>query len=57
MTDVNEDELRRSIEGHVEKGLSELHWLHDRILFIEAIPKNQSNKIMKFLLRSWPLKQ
>lgn len=52
MKDLSEEQVKESIREHVEKHLSELHWLHDRIQFIPAIPKNQNNKILKVKLRA-----
>ncbi|KAI7978695.1 hypothetical protein EIK77_010601 [Talaromyces pinophilus] len=52
MKDLSEEQVKESIREHVEKHLSELHWLHDRIQFIAAIPKNQNNKILKVKLRA-----
>ncbi|EED13572.1 AMP dependent ligase/synthetase, putative [Talaromyces stipitatus ATCC 10500] len=52
MKDSSEEQLKESIREHVEKNLSELHWLHDRITFLAEIPKNQSGKILKVKLRA-----
>ncbi|KAE8547637.1 hypothetical protein EYB25_009430 [Talaromyces marneffei] len=52
MQDLSEEQVKESIREHVEKHLSELHWLHDRISFIAEIPKNQNNKILKVKLRA-----
>lgn len=52
MADIAEEKLKESIAEHVEKGLNEMHWLHDRVEFIKEIPKNQSGKILKVKLRA-----
>lgn len=52
MADISDEKLKEAIAEHVESGLNELHWLHDRIEFIKEIPKNQSGKILKVKLRA-----
>lgn len=52
MVDLSDEKLKEVIAEHVEGGLNELHWLHDRVEFIKEIPKNQSGKILKVKLRA-----
>lgn len=46
------EELRDSIDDHVEGSLHETHWLNGRIEFVSAIPKSQSGKVLKKELRA-----
>ncbi|KGQ06861.1 putative 4-coumarate--CoA ligase 2 [Beauveria bassiana D1-5] len=52
MTDLSADDLQESINDHVESKLHETHWLGDRIELVAEIPKSQSGKILKKLLRA-----
>ncbi|KAF1732900.1 4-coumarate--CoA ligase-like 2 [Beauveria bassiana] len=52
MTDLSADDLQESINEHVESKLHETHWLGDRIELVAEIPKSQSGKILKKLLRA-----
>ncbi|OAA52298.1 AMP-dependent synthetase/ligase [Beauveria brongniartii RCEF 3172] len=52
MTDLSADDLQESINDHVESKLHETHWLGDRIELVSEIPKSQSGKILKKLLRA-----
>lgn len=47
MTDLHEEDMKESINEHVQNDLDETHWLHDRIIFLKEIPKSQSGKILK----------
>lgn len=46
-TSLDDENLKESINEHVQRHLDESHWLGDRILFIDEIPKSQSGKILK----------
>ncbi|KAM3544151.1 hypothetical protein ARSEF1564_002892 [Beauveria bassiana] len=52
MADLSADDLQESINDHVESKLHETHWLGDRIELVAEIPKSQSGKILKKLLRA-----
>lgn len=51
MADADEDDLRDAIDEHVQDRLDESHWLHDRIVFVAALPKSQNGKVLKRELR------
>lgn len=51
MEDVDEVELRESIDEHIQDRLHETHWLHDRIIFIAEIPRSQNGKVLKKVLK------
>jgi len=48
----SEDDLRDAIDELVQDRLDESHWLHDRIAFVDALPKSQSGKVLKRELRA-----
>ncbi|KAK0701266.1 hypothetical protein B0H67DRAFT_595721 [Lasiosphaeris hirsuta] len=50
--ECDEEELRDTIDEFVQSRLDESHWLHNRIVFIEALPKSQSGKVLKRELRA-----
>lgn len=52
MTEASEIELKRSINSLIESKLSSIHWLGERITFIEKIPRSQSGKTLKRELRT-----
>lgn len=53
MADLEEEDLGDNIDEHVQNsGLDEIHWLHDRIVFLSEIPKSQSGKVLKKDLRT-----
>ncbi|KAF2468738.1 acetyl-CoA synthetase-like protein [Lindgomyces ingoldianus] len=52
MVEASETELRRSISSLIESNLSSIHWLGDRITFIEKVPRSPSGKILKKELRT-----
>ncbi|GAM84984.1 hypothetical protein ANO11243_029870 [Dothideomycetidae sp. 11243] len=47
-----EEQLRETINQHVEATLSEPHWLGKRIEFVNDLPKTSSGKAMKSVLRA-----
>ncbi|EGX96626.1 AMP dependent CoA ligase, putative [Cordyceps militaris CM01] len=51
MSEFSEDDLRDSINDHLEDRLHETHWLGDRLEFVAEIPKSQSGKVLKKILR------
>ena len=51
MNDMDEEELRESIDEHVQDQLHETHWLHERIEFIAEIPRSQNGKVLKKILK------
>ncbi|KAH6855930.1 hypothetical protein B0I37DRAFT_366142 [Chaetomium sp. MPI-CAGE-AT-0009] len=48
----DEDDLRDMIDDYVQERLDETHWLHDRVVFVEALPKSASGKVLKRELRA-----
>lgn len=48
----SEEGLRETLDEYVRERLDESHWLHDRIVFVEALPKSQSGKVLKRELRA-----
>jgi acyl-coenzyme A synthetase/AMP-(fatty) acid ligase len=55
MADRDEEDLREHIDEHVQDKLHETHWLHERIVFLREIPKNQNGKVLKKELRAMVL--
>ncbi|KAH6632038.1 hypothetical protein F5144DRAFT_592886 [Chaetomium tenue] len=53
--DQDEDDLMDMLDDYVQERLDETHWLHDRIVFVEALPKSASGKVLKRELRALPL--
>lgn len=53
--DYDEDDLVDMLDDYVQERLDETHWLHDRIVFVEALPKSASGKVLKRELRALPL--
>lgn len=51
VTVVDEEEVRESIDEHVQDHLHETHWLHERIDFVAEIPKSQNGKVLKKILK------
>lgn len=51
VADVDEEEVRESIDEHVQDNLHETHWLHERIDFVTDIPKSQNGKVLKKILK------
>ena len=49
--DKTGDELKRSIASMIEAELSAIHWLGKRITLLEKIPRSQSGKILKKVLK------
>jgi acyl-coenzyme A synthetase/AMP-(fatty) acid ligase len=47
MEDLDEDDLADEIDEFVQGKLHESHWLHDRIVFLEKLPKSESGKVLK----------
>ncbi|KAK4169041.1 hypothetical protein QBC43DRAFT_296370 [Cladorrhinum sp. PSN259] len=47
-----EEELRDDIDDFVQERLEETHWVHDRIVFVSELPKNQNGKVLKRELRA-----
>ncbi|KAL4773244.1 hypothetical protein BDW60DRAFT_222007 [Aspergillus nidulans var. acristatus] len=47
MEDLDEDDLADQIDEFVQGKLHESHWLHDRIVFLEKLPKSESGKVLK----------
>ncbi|XWW94241.1 hypothetical protein V2A60_002184 [Cordyceps javanica] len=52
MSDLSEDDLQDSINDHMEDKLHETHWLGDRLEFVSEIPKSQSGKVLKRMLKA-----
>lgn len=50
--DHEEDDLMDMLDDYVQERLDETHWLHDRIVFVEALPKSASGKVLKRELRA-----
>lgn len=59
--DMSEAELRAVIRDHNDLALPEVCRLQDRILFVDAIPKSASGKVLKRELKKqvsdWPSKK
>ena len=55
MTDVGDSELKSSINDHIQAHFSETHWLQGRIVFLDEIPRSQSGKILKKVLKTMTL--
>ncbi|KAL4962934.1 acyl--CoA ligase [Aspergillus stella-maris] len=50
--EMDEDDLADEIDEFVQGKLHESHWLHDRIVFLEKLPKSESGKVLKKELRA-----
>jgi acyl-coenzyme A synthetase/AMP-(fatty) acid ligase len=48
-----EEDLKEELDEYVQDRLDESHWLHNRIVFVDALPKSQSGKVLKRELRAW----
>ena len=57
MTEMGDSELKLSINKHVESHFNESYWLQGRIVFTDEIPRSQSGKVLKRVLRSFPIQQ
>ncbi|KAL4869853.1 hypothetical protein BDV12DRAFT_208180 [Aspergillus spectabilis] len=53
MSDLDEEDLADHVDEYVQERLHESHWLHDRIVVVEALPKSESGKVLKRVLRGW----
>lgn len=51
MSDLNDRDLKKEINQHVESTLSEPHWLRNNIAIVTDIPKSHNGKALKFKLR------
>ncbi|RFU79722.1 amp-dependent ligase [Trichoderma arundinaceum] len=47
----DEGELKKVIAKHVEERLTEPHWLHRRVEFVDQFPRSQAGKVLKYQLR------
>jgi acyl-CoA synthetase (AMP-forming)/AMP-acid ligase II len=47
----SEKDLRLSINKEIEAALNSTHWLGNRIVFIDEIPRNLSGKVLKEVLK------
>lgn len=47
-----EEVAKKEIAKHVQENMTEPHWLHRRVEFVDAFPRNQAGKILKYKLRS-----
>ncbi|KAK5988825.1 Fatty-acyl-AMP ligase ecdI [Cladobotryum mycophilum] len=46
-----EGALKKAIAKHVEEHMTEPHWLHRRVEFVEQFPRSQAGKVLKYKLR------
>jgi acyl-coenzyme A synthetase/AMP-(fatty) acid ligase len=53
MSDLDEEDLADHVDEYVQERLHESHWLHDRIVVVEALPKSESGKVLKRVLKGW----
>ncbi|KAL5334144.1 hypothetical protein BJX70DRAFT_30290 [Aspergillus crustosus] len=51
MAELDEEELADHVDEFVQERLHESHWLHDRIVVVEKLPKSESGKVLKRELR------
>ncbi|RDW67404.1 acyl--CoA ligase [Aspergillus mulundensis] len=52
MEEMDEDDLADEIDEFVQARLHESHWLQDRIVFLEKLPKSEAGKVLKKELRA-----
>ncbi|KAK0633799.1 hypothetical protein B0T14DRAFT_507874 [Immersiella caudata] len=52
--EVGDEDLAEELDDFVQDRLDESHWLHDRVVFVDALPKSQSGKVLKRELRTLP---
>lgn len=55
MIDLSDAEVKASINESIEAHFSERHWLQSRIVFLDEIPRSQSGKILKKVLKTMQL--
>ncbi len=51
MADLDDEDLQDCLDEYVQDRMDETHWLHDRIEFIEALPKSSNGKVLRRTLR------
>lgn len=52
MVELDEKALKADINAHIEKTMSEPHWLRGNISFEAEIPKSHNGKALKFKLKA-----
>ncbi|KAK4105140.1 acetyl-CoA synthetase-like protein [Parathielavia hyrcaniae] len=51
MADADAEDLVDCLDEYVQDRMDETHWLHDRIQFVEALPKSANGKVLRRVLR------
>ena len=51
MADHDDEDVRDCLDEYVQDRMDETHWLHDRIGFVEALPKSSNGKVLRRTLR------
>jgi acyl-CoA synthetase (AMP-forming)/AMP-acid ligase II len=51
MADLDDEDLQDCLDEYVQDRMDETCWLHDRIEFIEALPKSSNGKVLRRTLR------
>jgi acyl-coenzyme A synthetase/AMP-(fatty) acid ligase len=43
--EISEEDLAEELDEFLQDRLDESHWLHGRVVFVDALPKSQSGKV------------
>ncbi|PLB49028.1 acetyl-CoA synthetase-like protein [Aspergillus steynii IBT 23096] len=52
LSDVDEEDFQEMLDDYVQERLEETHWLCDRILFVQEIPRSANGKLLRRELRA-----